>query len=83
MRKLPLIIVEWDDISTHSGWYYDDEDLSKNVCHCISVGWKVKSNRKYLQISPIREQWIGSRRSKCDDRQLIPRGCIRSIRRLE
>jgi len=83
MRKLPLIVVEWDDISTLSGWDYDDEDKSGEVLHCISVGWRVKSSRQYLQIASIRSGYIYSRRSKCSDRQLIPRGCIRNIRKLE
>ena len=83
MRKLPLIVVEWEDITTHSGWEYDDVDLSKNVLACVSVGWRVKSSRGYLQIVPMRSQWHGSKYSKCDDRQIIPRGCIKSIRRIE
>jgi len=83
MRKLPLIVVEWDDITTHSGWEYDDEDMSKHCLACVSVGWKVKSSKGYLQISPVRSGWSGSRYSKCDDRQIIPKGCIKSIRRLE
>lgn len=83
MRKLPLLVVEWDDISTLAGWEYDDEDKSKEVLHCVSVGWKVKSSRQYLQLSPMRSAYVHSRRSKCCDRQLIPRGCIRSIRKVE
>jgi len=83
MRKLPLLVVEWDDICTHSGWEWDDEDCSDFVTHCISVGWKVKSTRKYLQLSPMRSEFKYSKRSKCDDRQIIPRGCIIGVRRLE
>lgn len=83
MRKLPLIIVEWDDITTDTGWGYDDEDKSSEHLGCISVGWKVKSNRRFLQITPMRSHWHGSKYSKCSDRQIIPRGCIKSIRRLE
>ncbi|MCK4814241.1 hypothetical protein KA005_00605 [bacterium] len=83
MRKLPLLIVEWDDITTDGGWKYDDEDHSDHILGCISVGWQVKSNRRYLIISPMRSAYTHSKRSKCDDRQIIPRGCIRSIRRLE
>ena len=83
MRKLPLLVVEWNDISTHGGWEYDDVDLSKYAFYCVSVGWRVKSTRQYLQISPMRSSRVGSKYSKCDDRQIIPRGCIRSIRRIE
>ena len=78
MHKLPLIIVEWDDTSTHSGWASDSDDATQHAIHCISVGWKVKSNRRHLVITPIRDSY-----NKCDDRQIIPRGCITKIRRLE
>lgn len=78
MHKLPLIIVEWDDCSTHTGWSSVSDDATTNAVHCISVGWKVKSNRRHLVITPIRDNY-----NKCDDRQIIPRGCITKIRRLE
>ena len=77
MRKLPLLVVEWADITTHRGWHREDEDVGNKVCHCVSVGWKVKSSREYLQLSPMRDD-----RGYCDDRIIIPRGCIRNIRRL-
>jgi len=83
MRKLPLIVVEWDDITTHTGWEYEDKDCTDYVLHCVSVGWQVKSNRKYLVISPMRSYYQNLKRSKCDDRQIIPRGCITKIRRIE
>jgi len=83
MPKLPLIVVEWDDITTDRGWEYEDEDCTGHSIHCISVGWQVKSNRKYLVISPMRGFFQSRKLSKCDDRQIIPRGCITNIRRLE
>ena len=83
MRKLPLIVVEWNDITTHSGWEWDDKSYSGKVLHCVSVGWKLKSSRGFLEITPMRSGWEGSKHSKCDDRQIIPRGCITKIRRLE
>lgn len=83
MRKLPLIVVEWDDITTHCGWEWDDKSFSEKALACISVGWRVKSSRRFLEISPMRSEYEGTKYTKCDDRQIIPRGCIRSIRRLE
>jgi len=83
MRKLPLLIVEWDDITTHSGWEWDDKSCSDKVLRCVSVGWKVKSGKGFLELTPMRSESKVSKYSKCDDRQVIPRGCIRSIRRLE
>ena len=78
MKKRPLLIVEWDDITTSTGWRNEEDDRSERVCHNASVGWKVKSSRKFLQITPMRDD-----QGMCDDRQIIPRGCITSIRRVE
>jgi len=78
MRKLPLIIVEWDDITTNSGWKDEREDCTHRRITCTSVGWKVKSTRSHIVITPMRDG-----KGECDDRQIIPRGCIRSIRRIE
>jgi len=79
MRKLPLIVIEWEDTLTHTGgWEHVDK-----VRECITnphwaVGWKVKSTRRTLHITPM-----VSNDNRCDDVVMIPRGCIRSIRRLE
>ena len=78
MRKLPLIVVEWEDITTDPGWASDKGDYAKYVSHCTSVGWRLKSTRKHRVLTPMRDDG-----SRCDDRQIIPRGCIKSIRRLE
>jgi len=78
MRKKPLVVVEWDDTSTNTGWDEDGEDYTKEALGCVSVGWKIKSNRKHLVITPMR-----TKDGRCNDRQVIPCGCITNIRRLE
>jgi hypothetical protein len=78
MKKRPLIIVEWDDISTHVSWVDEEEANKIDALKCISVGWKLKSDKKYLKITPMR----ASNRD-CSDVQTIPRGCIHKIRKLE
>lgn len=78
MRKLPLVLIEWDDITTCPGWTSDSGDYAERVSHCTSIGWKLNSTRKHLVITPMRDNW-----GKCDDVQIIPRGCIKSIRRIE
>lgn len=78
MKKRPLLVVEWDDITTDNGWKSEDKDYADLIVHCYSVGWKLKSNRRNLVISNMRSDDGG-----CDKREIIPRGCIRSIRRLE
>lgn len=77
MRKLPLIVVEWNDTCTSSSWKLE-EDCKHIEMKCVSVGWKLRSGRKFLTLTATRDGEDG-----CNDRQTIPRGCIRSIRRLE
>jgi len=78
MRKLPLIIVEWSDITSHSSWYNEQTASQKQALVNMSVGWKLKSDREFIRLTPMRS---GS--GDCTDVQVIPRGCIKSIRRLE
>lgn len=77
MKKRPLLLVEWDDITTDRGWEDEESDCTNPAAHCVSVGWQLKSNRRYLVITAMRSH------GSCNDRQIIPRGCIRSIRRIE
>lgn len=77
MRKLPLLIVEWDDVTSDSGWRDDSKDFTGRVSHCVSVGWKLKSNHHHIVLTPMRDSF-----DQCDDRQIIPRGCITNIRRI-
>lgn len=79
MRKLPLIVVEWDDTTTDGKWESDKVNCSSEITACVSVGWKLKSNRKHIIITPMRDVSY----NRCTDRQIIPKGCVKSIRRLE
>lgn len=76
MKKYPLVIVEWQDTITHSGWV-DWDKLDDVTIPCISVGWKVKSDKRSITLSSMRSD------DGCASRQVIPKGCIRSIRRLD
>ena len=76
MRR-ELIEVEWDDISGSSDWDDIKKDYTDIVHHCKSVGWRLKSNRKILVIAST----ITSK-ERCCDRTVIPRGVIKSIRKV-
>ena len=78
MHKKPLIIVEWDDVSGASGWVTEESVKKTEPIGCTSVGWKLKSTPKKLVI-------CASKNDAGDfaDRNTIPKGCIKSIRRLE
>ena len=78
MRKLPLIIVEWDDISGYAGWATEKQVKEAEVIPCVTVGWQVKSTAKKLITVATRNT-----QDEYSDRSTIPKGCIRSIRRLE
>ena len=78
MRKLPLVIVEWDDTSTHTKWCKEDREHTEDASHCVSVGWRLSSSREHIVLTPMRDKegW-------CSDRQIIPRGCITSITKIK
>ncbi len=78
MRKRALLIVEWDDIAGYKNWRYEDDLEGTRATPCITVGWKMKSDNKVLRIASTR-----STINECVDLQVIPKGCIRSIRKIE
>ena len=74
--KHHLVLVEWDDTITHHGWKeYKDIEIAPEPC--LSVGWVLKSDKKSLTLSAMKSK------DGCAERQIIPRGCIRSIRKLD
>lgn len=78
MKKRPLVLVEWDDTTTNEGWAMV-ENLTSEPVHCISVGWIVRKTKIALVLAGMRSL----DEDACNTRQTIPRGCIRSIRRIE
>ena len=79
MKKRPLVMIEWEDIAAHSSWIEEDsQPEASDTIHCVTVGWRIKSNKRMIVITSTRADT-----KKCTDRMSIPRGCIKSIRRLE
>ena len=78
MRKLQLVEVEWED-TTSSGRWVNEKDALVMPAQIHTVGWKLKATRKYLLLITQRDETY----DECADRIRIPRGCIRSIRRIE
>ena len=78
MKKRSLVIVEWEDITTIRGWWDEEEAKEDTPLKCISVGWKLVSTKNHLSLIASR-----SENADCGDRITIPKGCIRSIRRIE
>ena len=77
MKKLPLIVVEWEDATSKHSWE-DERDADFKIKSSFSVGWQLKTDRKYLLLTRQRET-----DGYYADRLKIPRGCIKSIKRLE
>lgn len=78
MRKRSLLIVEWEDITGRSTWHSEEDAEKADTLKCITVGWKMASDRKHLSIASTR-----SPNGDCLDRTTIPKSSVRSIRRLE
>ncbi len=76
MRNRPLVLVEWYDTTTYSNWR-SEKDLTEKPPLSISVGWKVRADRKFVTLSSMRCD------GDCNVRQMIAKGCIQSIRRLK
>jgi len=78
MKKLPLIEVEWEDIAGQAGWQNEEQVKATEPIHCVNVGWQIKSTAKKLIICAGRND-----QGDYSDRSTIPKGCIKSIRRIE
>lgn len=78
MKKKPLVIVEWEDISGSMSWMSEKEVKKTEPIQCTTVGWQMKSTGKKLVLISTY-----SGENSYSDRNTIPKGCIKSIRRLE
>lgn len=78
MKKRPLLIIEWQDITTATSWADEDTDFTKDALDCVSVGWKLQSTRKHIVIASMR-----THEGRVGTREIIPKGNIKSIRRVE
>lgn len=78
MQKRSLWLVEWEDPSGISRWS-DEKTMDKiEPIICQSVGWRVKAPKGHIQVAASR-----SSTGQCADSNLIPKGCVKSIRRIE
>ena len=78
MRKLHLVEVEWEDTTSKHCWKDEkDADFESAIIH--AVGWQLRCTRKHILLITQRDSVYG----ECSDRVKIPRGCIKSIRRIE
>lgn len=48
--KLKLVLVEWEDITTHNGWRPHGE-VTEPI-RCATVGFLVSKDKKYIRLAP-------------------------------
>jgi len=79
MKKRSLIVVEWYDVSSFSGWMPVKDSLQEeHPFEAVMVGWELGKNKEYITLATAFTEDEESNGRRC-----IPRGCIKSIRRLE
>lgn len=77
MSKRRLIVVEWDDVSSYGGWADIEESKGNRPFRATMVGWELSRNKDCLVLATAFSE------DECNGRRVIPRGCIKSIRRIE
>lgn len=78
IKKRPLLVIEWIDTGTSHIWRNEAQSLEETPLYSESVGWKLPSSKGAVVITPMRNE-----SDQCADRQVIPKACIKSIRRVE
>jgi len=77
MKKRHLVIIEWDDTFGNNKWHNEDDVGDATAQRCTTVGWRMPSRKGYFDIASSRDS-----NGRCADRMTIPRGNIKSIKRL-
>lgn len=78
MKKYPLVIIEWDDVSSTGGWESIKESQQLKPFRAKMVGWAIHKDRENIVIATAFDN-----DEECNGRRVIPRGCVRGIRKLE
>lgn len=77
--KRPLIVVDWIDITSYQRWVFEADTKEQTPLRMRSVGWRMSSSHGCVTLVGMR----GLENLNCSNMQIIPRGCITSIRRVE
>ncbi len=73
-----MVVIEWLDSTHDSKWARENDDLGVECMKCLAVGWRLKTTREHIVLTSLR-----SNDGMCANREMIPRGCITSIRVIE
>lgn len=78
-KKLPIVEVEWYDAHSLGAWRARQAYLDEaKTAECRSVGYLLKSNRDGVTLL----QSLHPAEDKMTDSITIPRGTVKSVRRL-
>lgn len=78
MRDLPLVEVEWEDTTSDRRWETRDKvDVTPAIIQ--NIGWQLKHTRDYILLTSQRD----ITHNEYADRIRIPRGCIKSIKKVK
>ena len=81
MKKLPLVLITWQDAHAGGGGWLSIEKVSaqQSLPHlCYTVGWVIHRDRYSLIVAQNR-----SYDGDVSDTMTIPLGCIRKTERLQ
>lgn len=71
---MKLVKVDWEDITSNSGWR-DKEGVSElKIWQCSTVGWLVVKTPKTITLCSSK-----GGKNLWNDHNVIPKGCIRKI----
>ena len=76
-RKFPLVLVNWVDSCSWHEWQSPESAAKAGPTQCRTVGWQITGTKKSISVV----QSV----NECDDVSetwIIPRSCVRRIRRL-
>lgn len=81
VRRLRIVRVEWEDITSRDGWIdadgQEDKDPHAQTAKCVDVGYFVKRTKKYLYVAQTRT--TGEKDLEWNSIDIIPIGCVRKI----
>ena len=78
MKKLDLVEVEWEDTTSDRRWEGKD-NVSVIPAIICNVGWQLQLTKKHILLTSQKDITF----QEFAERIRIPRGCVKSIRRIE
>ena len=76
MKKVKLLLVEWNDTVTVGDWFGSVEEIIPSTVHV--VGWLIRDTKEFIVLSSMKSS-AGMHSSIC----CIPKGCIVTHKELE